>query len=127
MYNKRIHFFLNRKPKITMNISKISYSKIYATSQFLNERIGVEVDINEGEDAKVALQTAKSLADEFHKEANPELYKFNEKSLTAEEANIVTEISNCTTMDKLATYKGFATGVLSKYYIDKMKELTKKK
>lgn len=109
-----------------MVISKIIYSKIYATSQFLNERIGVEVDINEGEDAKVALQTAKNLADEFHKDANPELYKFNEKSLTAEENNTITEIGLCTTIEKLATHKGFLTDNTRPYYVSKLRELTDK-
>lgn len=110
-----------------MNISKIIYSKIYATSQFLNERIGVEVDINEMEDPKIALQEAKKLADEFHKEANPELYKHNEKSLTAEETNTITEIGLCDTLEKLATLNGFNTPNTKPYYTDKMKELKEAK
>lgn len=110
-----------------MHIDKVTYSKIFSTSQFLNERIGIEIIVNAGEDAMLALKEAKNICQEFHKEANPELYKFNEKSLTAEETNAITEIGLCTTIEKLATYKGFLTDNTKPYYMEKLKQLTLKK
>ena len=57
-------------PKITT----VSYSKLYPLAVFSNERIGVEMSLEEGEDAKSALETCKALVHEFHFEANKELY-----------------------------------------------------
>lgn len=52
-----------------MQISKVTYQKTYNLGNFSSERIGVEIDLNAGEDAKNALDVAKSLVEEYHKES----------------------------------------------------------
>ena len=107
-----------------MTIREVSFNKIYANSSFLNDRIGVVVSVNEGEDAKEALRIAAQLSDEFHKERNPELYKHNEKPLTAEESSLLEDIKNAPDLNKLALIKRHLTPALQPYYVDKMKTLT---
>lgn len=55
-----------------MTITSISYQKTYNLGNYSSERIGVEVSINEGENAMEALDTAKNLCQEFHEKNNPE-------------------------------------------------------
>jgi hypothetical protein len=107
-----------------MHIKEVTFTKIYANSSFLNDRIGVTVAVNEGEDAKEALRTAAALSDEFHKERNPEVYKHNEKPLTAEEASLLEDIKNAADLKKLALVKPHLTKALNPYYMERMKALT---
>ena len=107
-----------------MNIREVSFNKIYANSSFLNDRIGVVVSVNEGEDAKEALLVAAKLADEFHKERNPDLYKHNEKPLTAEESSLLEDIKNAADIKKLGMMKNLLTPALQPYYMEKLKTFT---
>ena len=50
-----------------MHINQISYVKTFNLGNYSSEKIGVEIFINEGDDAKQALDTAKSLVEEYHK------------------------------------------------------------
>lgn len=52
-----------------MHIQTINYQKTFNLGNYSSERIGVEISINAGEDAKEALETAKQLVEEFHKES----------------------------------------------------------
>ena len=109
----------------TMHIEKITYAKIFPTSSFLNERIGIELVVLPGEDAKEALRVAKQLAEEFNRESNPNLYKHNKEPLTSEEAAIVKGIELCESVEQLATlYKRNLTANIKPYYMDKIKTLT---
>jgi hypothetical protein len=90
----------------------------------MNERIGVKILVGEGEDAKFALHEAKHLADEFHKEANPELYKHNQVALNTDEISVKESIESATTMEQLGRIKGKLTPNTKGYYMDKMKTLT---
>jgi len=53
-----------------MNINQISYQKTFNLGNYSSERIGVEIVLNEGEDAKEALNTAKALVEEYHQQSN---------------------------------------------------------
>ena len=55
-----------------MHIQTINYQKTFNLGNYSSERIGVEISINAGEDAKEALETAKQLVEEFHKESKPQ-------------------------------------------------------
>jgi hypothetical protein len=107
-----------------MHIKEVTFTKIYANSSFLNDRIGVTVAVNEGEDAKEALRTAAMLSDEFHKERNPDVYKHNDKPLTAEETSLLEDIKNATDVKKLGMLKNHLTPALKPYYVEKLKTLT---
>jgi hypothetical protein len=105
-------------------ISKISYSKLFPTSSYLNDRVGIEIDLVAGEDAMSALNEAKELAETFHKQAYPELYKFNEKSLTAEEVATIKEIELCEKEEQMYKFKKDLTVNTKPYYISRLKTLT---
>jgi hypothetical protein len=109
---------------IKMKITKVSYSKIYPTASYMNERIGVEIEINEGEDAKGALHAAKILTDEFHKEANPDLYKYNEQTLTPDEIAVKESIEAAKSPQILGMLKNKLTANTKGYYMEKLKALT---
>lgn len=107
-------------PKIT----SVSYSKLYPLAVFSNERIGVEMSLEEGEDAKAALETCKALVHEFHLEANKELYSMlGTKTVTVgdeglpvqqqqqqypkltQEQSIINDIATVTDIKVLESYK----------------------
>ena len=51
-----------------MHIQVINYQRTFNLGNYASEKIGVEVAINAGEDAKEALEAAKLLVEEYHKE-----------------------------------------------------------
>lgn len=51
-----------------MHIQTINYQKTFNLGNYSSEKIGVEIVLNAGEDAKQALDTAKALVEEYHKE-----------------------------------------------------------
>lgn len=107
-----------------MNISKVTFAKLFANSSYLNERVGIEIELSQGENAMDALNEAKELAESFHKKAYPELYKFNEKSLTAEEVATIKEIELCDKVEKLAKFKSGLTKNTQPYYVSRLKTLS---
>ncbi len=54
-----------------MTITSINYTKTYNLGSYQSEKIGIEISINEGENAMQALDEAKKLAQEFHEKNNP--------------------------------------------------------
>lgn len=54
-----------------MHISKVNYTKTFNLGSYQSEKIGVEIDLNEGEDAKEALAAAKDLVHEYYMEGLP--------------------------------------------------------
>jgi len=57
-----------KNTQIAMHIQVINYQRTFNLGNYASEKIGVEVAINAGEDAKEALETAKLLVEEYHKE-----------------------------------------------------------
>jgi len=53
-----------------MQINQVSYQKTFNLGNYSSERIGVEIVLNEGEDAKEALNTAKALVEEYHQQSS---------------------------------------------------------
>lgn len=51
-----------------MHISKVNYTKTFNLGSYQSEKIGVEIDLNAGEDAKEALAAAKTLVHEYYME-----------------------------------------------------------
>jgi hypothetical protein len=49
-----------------MTIKTISYAKVFPLAPYCNERIGVEVEINEGEDPAQAFEEAKAFVESCH-------------------------------------------------------------
>jgi hypothetical protein len=100
-----------------MHITLINYTKTFNLGSYQSEKIGVEININEGEDAKEALSTAKALVHEFYMEGlpvHPEIFsvvadntpvpiqQIEEKpeiKLSKKEKQIA-EIASCTKLEK---------------------------
>ena len=123
-------------PKIT----SVSYSKLYPLAIFSNERIGVEMSVGEGEDAKSALETCKALVHEFHFEANKELYAMLGTKVVpvgddelpvvqhprlTQEQSIINDISTVTDLKVLESYKLIAKSNLEiqKAYDNQLKNI----
>lgn len=56
-----------------MKVERISYQKIFPLAMYINEKIGVDILINEGDDPMVALAEAKKMVHEFHEKTNDPL------------------------------------------------------
>ena len=68
-----------------MHIEKVNYQKTFNLGNYSSEKIGVELCLNAGEDAKEALNAAKELVEEYHKE---NLVKLRESGLYQEEETV---------------------------------------
>lgn len=107
-----------------MTITTVSYQKTYNLGNYSSERIGVEVSINEGENAMEALDTAKKLCQEFHDKNNPEPFVSGETIIqpastepipeikvdkrTAkeiQEQKLISDINSCTEIKVLESYR----------------------
>lgn len=49
-----------------MNIEKVFYQRNFRIGDFIYESIGIGIQVDEGEDAKQALDEAKRLCHEYH-------------------------------------------------------------
>ena len=92
-----------------MRITEITYHRTFKLGNFNSERIGVKVDINEGESASEALETAKQLVEETHKNNYPNLVLEHqiEQTLSKEEItqSNIKAIMSANTIAELETYK----------------------
>jgi Tfp pilus assembly protein PilO len=100
----------------TMHISKVSYQKTFNLGSYTSEKIGVELDINEGEDAKLALDKARKLVQEYHIENNKGLYVRGEMDEMLPEVqkqkpektaieSLIEDINTCTEIKVLESYR----------------------
>lgn len=73
-----------------MKPTMISYQKLFPLGVYINEGIGIEMQLDDGDSPEVALAKAKEIVHKFHKDSNPELadcqpiphdagYKINEE------------------------------------------------
>jgi len=113
-----------------MKFTQVSYQKTFNLGSYQSERIGVEIELSEGESPKEALDTAKQLVEEYHKEnikvAEPttgEIYLENEIKVNIGEVlydfpkdktpppppkqnpTISEQIASCTDIKILESYK----------------------
>lgn len=58
-----------------MKIDKISFVKTFATGPYLNDKVGIEISLDEGDDSGTALDIAKKTVEQWHQSANPHLYQ----------------------------------------------------
>jgi hypothetical protein len=97
-----------------MNIISVNYNRTYSIGPFLNEKIGVEATIEEGDNPIEVLKSLKELADSFNKIANPHLEESQppepivlpiaqiEKPIGK---SMVEQIMSCDSMKVLESYK----------------------
>lgn len=58
-----------------MQIEKINYQRTFNLGNYSSERLGVDININTGENAMQALDEARKLVEEWHTKNHPELYQ----------------------------------------------------
>lgn len=108
-----------------MKTDKVTYQTTFPVAPFLNDKIGFEITLEEGDTEEDALTYAKKKAEDWHRKANPHIYAVDlgplptlqpkeiaiEKPLPEEQriAQLISDIYNCTilgTNDGLESYKG---------------------
>lgn len=121
-----------------MPIVKITYQRSYVIGPFLQERIGVEIDLTEGQDAMQALHEAKKLTDQFNIEANPhlqsgpqpqepEVLPVQQVEKPFEPISLLEQIESCTSPTVLKVFlKMLKTNEERSAYENKMDELLSK-
>jgi hypothetical protein len=128
--------FLNTN---AMHIQVINYQKTFNLGNYSSERIGVEIAINAGENAKEALETAKKLVEEFHteninqsQEPKP-VYEETVQVIKTQSPKTITEktkvfIDACKTPEELKAWElmVYSYPELEEYYDKKLKSLLKK-
>jgi hypothetical protein len=105
----------------------IYFEIILPKSAYLNYRLGRNTIIKPGETSMDAYNRACEEAEQWHKLKHPELYKFNDVTLSVEESEIIQQMALCDTIDKLAAYKGNLTPNTRKYYTSNLERLSKPK
>lgn len=50
-----------------MKVSNISYSKVFSLGNYENEKLGVEIELNDGDDVQKAIQEARAFVEFNHK------------------------------------------------------------
>jgi len=101
-------------------ITSVSYAKLFPLGAFINEKVGVEMTIDEGEDVMSVLNEAKKLVTTFHYESNKELYEMKGTKVTdivdgepiikldakqSQTQSIIKDISTCTELKTLEAYR----------------------
>lgn len=56
-----------------MKLDRINYQKTFNLGNYTSERIGMEAQIDDGEDAQVKLKVLKDLVEDAHRKMNPQL------------------------------------------------------
>lgn len=103
----------------------VNYQKVFQLAPYVNERIGVDMQLDDGDSPLEALAKAKDLVEKFHRDGTgssisatttPEtpaptpipIVKAEKQSKEQIEATIIAEIYSCTDIDKLESYSIFA-------------------
>ena len=107
-----------------MKITKVSLTKAFPTGPYLNDKVGIEIDLEEFDGPDDCLDKAKSTIEQWHKEAHPHLYQSIDNGpniqtapnaptsipTPAYEINVAherleIEIDNCKTKEELKDWK----------------------
>ena len=127
-----------------MTVTTISYQKVFPLAQYINEKIGIEIQVDPDDSPEVALDFAKKTVEEWHRASNPgntltvnpeyahHLQEPLPHSLAPKEVNLRDEsteiaIDNASSLEELANIKpSCTTPELMKQYMGKVKSLTPK-
>lgn len=95
-----------------MHINKVTYSQLFPIGQYLNERVGVEIELTAGENPMEALETAKQLTIEFNKKNSPqpeeEKVIQSNREKEAEKNRLLELMNDCKTPSELKQYSVLA-------------------
>ena len=129
-----------------MKVDRISYKKIFPLGSYVNETIGMEAQLDEGDDANECLAELKKQVEELHKSTNAGLYVemgvfdhhtgsviFNNPTVPPPiptvdykaKERVEVLIENAIDLAELANYKEHAANHgLTTNYMNKLKSLT---
>lgn len=118
-----------------MNISKVSFKRNYAISPLTMEHmhLGVEFELNAGEDAKDALKQAQALVEEYYKESftksGATVYEGNmtvpDKQIEREHSSMIADMEVCTTLEEIKSFHlTFKNPEQQEVYNRKLQELS---
>ena len=103
-----------------MKVSKVIYQKVFPLAQYVNEKIGIEIELTDTDDDDEAFTLAKAQVEKWHKESNPLLYMnmgepvenlgIEPKVIQVEGSyngtgDLATDIKSCKTIDMIDTYR----------------------
>lgn len=115
-----------------MKVDRISYQKVFPLGMYINERIGLEIQLDDGEDATIALSKAKAMVESFHIENNKGLYvEVNQEAIPIQKPEeiriglLIQDIESCKDIKTLESYKLLVKGKpdFQKAYDNKLKQL----
>lgn len=126
-----------------MKIDRINYKKVFNLGNFSNEHVGLEGEINEGEDILHCALELKKLAEAIHKQNNPHLIEFQEPDIpimslvkkdppqpktpeekTIEQINEITDIKILKEFEFLAKQMANKHPQIKSAYENRLKQLT---
>jgi len=104
-----------------MKVVKVIYQKVFPLAQYVNEKIGIEIELDGMDDENKAFKIAKDTVEKWHKEGNPQLQEVSQPGeapipviqIQKEEKAIglyVEDIMSCKSLLVLDTYKPLIKG-----------------
>lgn len=116
-----------------MKIKTINYQKVFPLGQFVNERLGVEVEISESENPIEVYKEVKKIIEDAHRAMNPQL-EYDVVAASTDQppheerriGNIIDDINSCENLKVLETYKFIAKQKpeFQEAYDEKFRELS---
>lgn len=119
-----------------MKIDRISYKKIFQIGSYVNETIGMEAQLDDGDHIPSCLFDLKNRVEAFHKINNPPLSDVVNTTWSTPPSipqsidrkaidDLEIKIDNATSIEELSTFKDEASRLgLVDHYIGKLKQLS---
>jgi hypothetical protein len=110
-----------------MKVDRITYKKVFPLSPFINEHLGVEMQVDEGDNVDEVMQAAKMLVHSWH---NPQMVDVHapplEPVINLRDEPVINTIEDANSIEELSTLKKDLPTHLMPQYMSKLRELTEK-
>lgn len=116
-----------------MRVDRINYSKLLPTGVYSNERIGLDAELEPGDDAEVCLNKLRDCVEKLHKANNPQYYQdtnpievaTTKDSKESATERIIAAINSCTEPKVLETFRLLVKSnpIFQEFYNKKENEL----
>jgi|SRR6266568_2889214 len=115
-----------------MKPNKVTYQKVFPLSPYVNEKIGIEIQVEESDDPEHCFDFAKEIVEAWHKKNNTRLIdevdihqsKISAMNLKDHYREML--INNANSVEELGKLRPGLPSNLVPLFIKKMKELTDK-
>jgi hypothetical protein len=115
-----------------MKPDKVTYQKVFPLSPYVNEKIGIEIQLEEYDNPEYCLDFAKEIVEGWHKKRNPHLidepaiYQSEVPTINLKDQDREILIDNATSVEELGKLRPGLPSDLVPFFMKKMKELTDK-